>query len=341
MPEWRPIFSVFAGSVAGLVWTAAGGQVQFVECCCTSKGHPGRPGKLVLTGQAGEVLQESAHLALSWIRSHSHQLQQAAIRGSRLQQSSTSTSEYAHQQAAGRDSHLQHSSIPEHAHQQAAAHIGRVASAQKQQGEGSYQQPGQLGVGGDDSLAQRLTSGCTQSQHANDLRQAGGVNQTLSQQPGCDQEAQISMQQHPNHWYSTQQYKQHATLDTSDGSLSLPQADRQPRVTCASGLAEADIGSDEAGASGRQGQAERSVDEEGNAVATAAAQWDVHVHLPAGAVSKDGPSAGITLATALVSLFLNRCYSSNRLIVCILAWWSSFPSCCFDCCLCCFVTVWS
>jgi ATP-dependent Lon protease len=53
------------GVATGLAWTPTGGEILFVEVT-RMPGH----GKLVLTGQLGEVMKESAQAALSFVRSH-------------------------------------------------------------------------------------------------------------------------------------------------------------------------------------------------------------------------------------------------------------------------------
>jgi ATP-dependent Lon protease len=58
-----------AGVATGLAYTAAGGDVLFVE----AQAYPGK-GRLTITGQLGEVMQESAQAALSWVRSHADKL---------------------------------------------------------------------------------------------------------------------------------------------------------------------------------------------------------------------------------------------------------------------------
>ena len=55
------------GIVSGLVWTPNGGDIQTVEVSLV----PGK-GNLMLTGQLGDVLQESAHIALSYLRARAN-----------------------------------------------------------------------------------------------------------------------------------------------------------------------------------------------------------------------------------------------------------------------------
>ena len=42
---------------------------------------------------------------------------------------------------------------------------------------------------------------------------------------------------------------------------------------------------------------------------------DVHIHFPAGAVGKDGPSAGVTIVTVLVSLFRYVSFTSTNVFL--------------------------
>ncbi|MEJ5253225.1 MAG: S16 family serine protease, partial [Armatimonadota bacterium] len=57
------------GVAVGLVWTPVGGDIVFVEATLM----PGGKG-LLLTGQLGDVMRESAQTALSYIRSHATDL---------------------------------------------------------------------------------------------------------------------------------------------------------------------------------------------------------------------------------------------------------------------------
>jgi ATP-dependent Lon protease len=58
-----------AGVATGLAWTPVGGDVLFIEASAT----PGS-GKLLLTGQLGDVMKESAQAALTWVKGHSHDI---------------------------------------------------------------------------------------------------------------------------------------------------------------------------------------------------------------------------------------------------------------------------
>ncbi len=57
------------GVATGLAYTALGGDVLFIEAAA----YPGE-GRLTITGQLGEVMQESARAALSWVRSHADEV---------------------------------------------------------------------------------------------------------------------------------------------------------------------------------------------------------------------------------------------------------------------------
>ncbi len=56
----------YAGVVTGLAWTAVGGEILFVETSLSK----GKGGKLTLTGNLGDVMKESAMLALEYIHAH-------------------------------------------------------------------------------------------------------------------------------------------------------------------------------------------------------------------------------------------------------------------------------
>lgn len=60
----------YAGVVTGLAWTSVGGEILFIETSL----NKGKGSKLTLTGNLGDVMKESAILALQYLQSHGQQL---------------------------------------------------------------------------------------------------------------------------------------------------------------------------------------------------------------------------------------------------------------------------
>ncbi|XP_073411090.1 lon protease homolog 2, peroxisomal [Dendrobates tinctorius] len=65
------------GVAIGLAWTPLGGEIMFVEAS-----RMDGDGQLTLTGQLGDVMKESAHLAISWLRSNAKKYQLCNASGS-------------------------------------------------------------------------------------------------------------------------------------------------------------------------------------------------------------------------------------------------------------------
>ncbi len=59
----------FAGVVTGLAWTAVGGEILFIESSLSK----GKGEKLTLTGNLGDVMKESAVIALQYVKAHAQQ----------------------------------------------------------------------------------------------------------------------------------------------------------------------------------------------------------------------------------------------------------------------------
>lgn len=71
-PFYRDVYqgNEYAGVVTGLAWTSVGGEILFVETSLSK----GKGQKLTLTGNLGDVMKESAVLALEYVKAHADTL---------------------------------------------------------------------------------------------------------------------------------------------------------------------------------------------------------------------------------------------------------------------------
>lgn len=67
-PFYRDVYqgNDYAGVATGLAWTSVGGEILFIETSLSK----GKAGKLTLTGNLGDVMKESAIIALEYVKAH-------------------------------------------------------------------------------------------------------------------------------------------------------------------------------------------------------------------------------------------------------------------------------
>ncbi len=124
-PFYRDIYqgNDYAGVVTGLAWTSVGGEILFIETSLSK----GKAGKLTLTGNLGDVMKESAVIALEYVKAHIDTLGRGLPRLREL--------EHPHTRAGGR--HAQGRPIGRHNHSHIVG-LGAYAA----QGEAQHRHDG-------------------------------------------------------------------------------------------------------------------------------------------------------------------------------------------------------
>ncbi|CAI5985755.1 unnamed protein product [Closterium sp. NIES-65] len=250
------------GVAVGLVWTAVGGEVQFVE----ATDMVGK-GELHLTGQLGDVIKESAQIALTWVRARAAEL---------FPPPPTSTPPSSSSPPFRPSDHPFDDTTPAPDHLPPLGPYGAVSSSPASPPTvvptihpSSFAPPA---VSATPAVAAAGTYATAASRSAAPSAAAAAV---VAASPSATADASA---------YAIMAYPSTAAITNGKSSSSS--------IRRGSNIVASSAGPVPLPRNLMEGR-------------------DIHIHFPAGAVPKDGPSAGVTLVTALVSLLSNRCVRSD------------------------------